>query len=401
MYLHGTIGMDGCTTIRVFGKISYFQNLFKSCVDKNTAAMMNFLASQRWLGARFQILGSVVVLFGTSFVVCFNDRLKLETGIIAILIIWSNHFTITLGFFSQAVSDTEAYLTSVERLQGMTQLPQEANHETSNSITLKSSWPEQGNLSFEEVCLKYRPGLPLALNGLTFAAKAGQRIGVCGRTGAGKSTITAALFRLCELESGKITLDGQDLSKLGLADVRGRKNGMCIIPQDPVLFSGSLRECLDPWGISSDDDIVEALRSVQVADAESRGVQALEDFVDEGGRNFSVGERQLLCLARAVLAKPKVLVLDEATASVDGETDAFIQQMIRKRFSGTTMLTIAHRLNTIMDYDAVLVMDKGKVAEFGSPKELLEDDNGLFSNLVDSTGNESSLALRQMANNAT
>ena len=258
-----------------------------------------------------------------------------------------------------------------------------------------------GHLSFDNVCFRYRDGLPLALNGLSFTVKTGQRVGICGRTGAGKSTITAALFRLCELETGKITLDDQDLSALGLGDVRGRKNGMCIIPQDPVLFSGSLRECLDPWGMSTDDEILEAIVTVQVADARNRGLETLEDFVDEGGRNYSVGERQLLCLARALLAKPKVLVLDEATASVDGETDAFIQQMIRERFKGTTLLTIAHRLNTIMDYDKVLVMAKGKVGEFGSPKELLENEDGLFSRLVESTGSESSLALRQMAMDAS
>ncbi len=392
--------MDGCTTIKVFGKVGFFEHIFKSIVDKNTAAMMNFSASQRWLGARFQVLGSLVVLFAALFVVAFNDRLRLETGIVAMLIIWSSNFTITLSFFSQGVSETEAYLTSVERLQDMTQLEQEKDHDTSDSISLETSWPSEGNLTFENVFLRYRPGLPLALNGLSFTAKAGQRIGICGRTGAGKSTISAALFRLCEIESGKIILDGQDLSTLGIADVRGRKNGMCIIPQDPVLFSGSLRECLDPWGLFSDLEILEALQTVQVADAKKRGVVALEDFVDEGGRNFSVGERQLLCLARAVLTKPKVLILDEATASVDGDTDAFIQKMIRQRFVGTTMLTIAHRLNTIMDYDLVLVLDNGKVAEFDQPKILLQNQNGLFTKLVDSTGTESSLVLRQMANKA-
>ena len=215
------------------------------------------------------------------------------------------------------------------------------------------------------------------------------------------STIAVALFRLCNLESGKINLDGKDLSTLSLSDVRGRKNGMCIIPQDPVLFSGSLRECLDPWSYSTDEEILEALKLVQVADAEIRGLKALEDFVDEGGRNYSVGERQLLCLARAVLAKPKVLVLDEATASVDTETDAFIQKMIRDRFQGTTLLTIAHRLHTIVDYDVILVMDKGRVAEFDSPKKLLENKDGMFSSLIDSTGNESSVVLRQMAENAS
>eukprot|EP00979_Chaetoceros_neogracilis_P008350 scaffold1862_cov268-Chaetoceros_neogracile.AAC.15 len=355
------------------------------------------MAAQRWLGVRFQVLGSFAVLFAGMFIVSYNDKLKIETGLIAILVIWTSNFTITLGFFSQAVSESEANLTSVERARAMAELPQESSSETLESMKPNPDWPSQGNLSFENVCLRYRPGLPLALQGMSFTAYAGQRVGICGRTGAGKSTITVALFRLAELDSGRIILDGHDLSELGLGDVRGRKNGMTIIPQDPVLFSGSLRECLDPWGQSTDEEILDALVTVKIADADRRGVQALDDYVDEGGRNFSVGERQLLCLARAVLSQPRVLVLDEATASVDSETDAFIQKMIRSRFKGTTLLTIAHRLNTIMDYDVVLVMDNGKVGEFGTPKKLLEDDDGLFTGLVDSTGRESSLALRQMA----
>jgi len=389
-------GIDGSSTIKVFGKISHFEKQFKEVLDRNTSAMMNFMATQRWLGVRFQVLGSFTILFAGSLVVSYNDKLKLETGLIAILIIWTSNFTITLGFFSQAISETEAYLTSVERALDMAELPQENGLETGGSVKLSAAWPSVGHLSFQNVCLRYRPGLPLALKGLTFTAKPGQRIGICGRTGAGKSTISVALFRLSELASGKIILDGQDLSKLGLSDVRGRKNGMCIIPQDPVLFSGSLRECLDPWKYSSDDEVFAALAAVNVGDVNRRGIEVLEDFVDEGGRNFSVGERQLLCLARAVLSKPKLLVLDEATASVDTETDAFIQEMIRTRFRGTTLLTIAHRLHTIMDYDEVLVMDNGKVAEFASPRELLENEKGLFSALVDSTGKESALTLRNM-----
>lgn len=395
--IYFTIGIDGSSTIKVFGKASHFEGQFKKVLDANTSAMMNFMAAQRWLGVRFQVLGSFAVLFAGMFIVSYNDKLKIETGLIAILVIWTSNFTITLGFFSQAVSESEANLTSVERARAMAELPQESSSETLESLKPNPDWPSQGNLSFENVCLRYRPGLPLALQGMSFTAYAGQRVGICGRTGAGKSTITVALFRLAELDSGRIILDGHDLSELGLGDVRGRKNGMTIIPQDPVLFSGSLRECLDPWGQSTDEEILDALVTVKIADADRRGVQALDDYVDEGGRNFSVGERQLLCLARAVLSQPRVLVLDEATASVDSETDAFIQRMIRSRFKGTTLLTIAHRLNTIMDYDVVLVMDNGKVGEFGTPKKLLEDDEGLFTGLVDSTGRESSLALRQMA----
>jgi ABC-type multidrug transport system fused ATPase/permease subunit len=204
-----------------------------------------------------------------------------------------------------------------------------------------------------------------------------------------------------ELASGSITLDGIDLSTLGLSDVRGRKNGMSIIPQDPTLFSGSLRECLDPWNLSTDEEILEALIAVKVGNANERGVQALDDCVEEGGQNYSVGERQLLCLARAVLSKPKVLVLDEATASVDADTDVFIQNMIRSRFEGTTLLTIAHRLNTVIDYDVVLVMDDGRVGEYGSPADLLKKEDGLFSALVDSTGKQSSAALRSMASSVS
>lgn len=215
-----------------------------------------------------------------------------------------------------------------------------------------------------------------------------------GRTGAGKSTIAAALFRLVEIEGGKISLDDVDLSTVSLSNVRGRKNGMVIIPQEPVLFPGTLKQCLDPFNDATDDEVSDALSSVRGA---LHGLFDLDAMVEEGGKNFSVGERQLICLARAILANPSVLVLDEATASVDGETDAVIQKMLRSRFVGTTLLTVAHRLNTIMDYDVILVMDEGKAAEFGPPEELLSNKNGIFSQLVESTGKESSAALHKLA----
>jgi ABC-type bacteriocin/lantibiotic exporters, contain an N-terminal double-glycine peptidase domain len=179
-------GIDGSSTIKVFGQIEYFEKQFKSALDENTSAMMNFMAAQRWLGVRFQVLGSFAVLFASVFVVSYNNKLKIETGLIAMLIIWASHFTITLGFFSQAVSESEAYLTSVERARDMAELPQESSFETVESNKPKPDWPVQGTLSFEEVCLRYRPGLPLALKGLTFTAEPGQRVGICGRTGAGK-----------------------------------------------------------------------------------------------------------------------------------------------------------------------------------------------------------------------
>ena len=207
-----------------------------------------------------------------------------------------------------------------------------------------------------------------------------------------------------EVESGRILLDGVDLTTLGLSDVRGR--GMSIIPQDPYLAGANLRDCLDPFQKNSDEGIMEALQAVRMGNSSRTTASTtiateslLSTKLEEGGSNYSVGERQLLNLARAILTQPKVLVLDEATASIDGETDAFIQKMLRTRFPNTTLLTIAHRLNTIMDYDYVLVMDNGRASEFDSPLNLLSknDDNGIFSQLVDATGAESSKALRQMA----
>lgn len=387
--------VDGSSTMRVFGKSAHFSAVFRSALDLNSGILMNFQSSQRWLAVRIQLLGSLAVLFSVSFVVSFNDVLDLDPGIAAILIIWSANLTISLSFFVLGFSEAEASMTSLERMSAMTRVQQEED-DTKQHEVVDKSWPRNGGLVFDKVGLRYRPGLPLSLNGLSFQLKSGIRCGVVGRTGAGKSTLAAALFRLVELEQGMIMFDGKDISKLALSDVRGRPGGMLMIPQDPVLFPGTLKECLDPFGDYTDEQVVEALRSVRGA---SRGLNDINATVEEGGRNFSVGERQLICLGRALLAKAKLLFLDEATASVDSETDALIQKMLRTRFEGTTLITIAHRLNTIMDYDVVLVMDQGRCAEFGSPAELLENEVGIFTSLVDATGKESSQTLRRIAFN--
>jgi len=390
--------IDGTSTIRVFEKTSYFSNVFRMALDENSRMMMNFMAAQRWLAVRIQLLGACSVLFSVAFVASFNDVLNLDPGIAAILIIWSANFTISLSFFVQGIAESEASMTSLERVLAMTEVPQEEDAKTARPEPVDAAWPRSGDLTFDAVNLRYRPGLPLSLDGLTFTLKSGQRCGVVGRTGAGKSTLAAALFRLVELESGKIMFDGVDISKIGLANVRGRQNGMTIIPQEPVLLPGTLKQCLDPFGDYTDDQVIEALRSVRGA---SRGLSNINEIVEEGGRNFSVGERQLICLGRAMLAEPKLLFLDEATASVDGETDGLIQKMLRSRFDGATLLTIAHRLNTIMDYDVILGIDEGKAAEFGTPAELLSNKEGIFSQLVEATGEESAVALRSMVSNAT
>ena len=206
-----------------------------------------------------------------------------------------------------------------------------------------------------------------------------EKVGVVGRTGAGKSTMMIALFRITDLCEGSIAIDGIDLATLGREDVR---RALCIIPQDPVLFSASVRFNLDPFNEASDEDIWSVLEQVELKDAIERLPRGLADDVQEGGSNFSVGERQLICMARALLKHPKILIMDEATASLDNETDTHLQHMIRKQFATCTGLTIAHRLNTIMDAHRVCVMDKGVVAEYDTPANLLRKEGGIFRGMV-------------------
>merc|ERR1719343_665354 len=402
--------LDGSTSIRIFGQDPNFVSKFHSIVDINSSALLNYVAVQRWLSMRMEFLGVIVVMITTILVVCLNHKLQTTAGLAGLLITWCSNFTITLNFLVQTFSETEAAITAIERVDAMADLPTEKALETPDELKPPPEWPQHGLLEFRNVSLRYREGLPLALNDLSFAIPAGKTCGIVGRTGAGKSSITVALFRLVEIEAGSILLDGVDLTKVGLSDVRGR--GISIIPQDPFLAGANLRECLDPFDQCTDAEILDALESVRMgvssynASTETSKEVVVVDAIspeallatklEEGGSNFSVGERQLLNLARALLSQPRVLVLDEATASIDGETDAFIQKMLRTRFPQTTLLTIAHRLNTIMDYDCVLVMDAGRAAEFDAPAKLLET-NGIFSQLVDATGSESSKALRQLA----
>jgi len=390
-------GIEGAATIRTFKKEDTFIRRFHGFADRNTSAQMNFLSAQRWLGIRIELLGALIVFIASVLVISFNGTLGLGAGVVALLIRWSSGLTVSLSFLVDNCAEAEGAVTAIERISRMTDTPQEPDFDKKGDSVVDPSWPMKGALEFRDVKMRYRPRLPLALDGLSFKVEAGQHCGVVGRTGAGKSTLATALFRLVEIESGQIIVDNVDLSKLGLSDVRGRPNGIAIIPQDPFLFAGTLRECLDPFGVSSDEKLLDALASVRMLNS-GKGINYLDSRVEEGGANYSVGERSLLVLARAMLARPKLLLMDEATANIDGETDSFIQKMLRTRFRSTTLLTIAHRLDTIMDYDKIIVMGDGKLAEFGSPLELIER-NGLFRELVDATG-EGAESLIQMARHA-
>ena len=227
--------------------------------------------------------------------------------------------------------------------------------------------------------MRYREGLDLVLKSICCEVVGGEKIGIVGRTGAGKSSLTMALFRLVEAAEGQIVIDGLDAAKMGLHELRTK---ITIIPQDPVLFSGTLRMNLDPFNIYSDDEVWSALKLSHLHDFVSTLDLGLLHYISEGGDNLSVGQRQLVCLARALLKKTTILVLDEATAAVDLETDDLIQATIRKEFKDSTVLTIAHRLNTIMDYDRVMVLDKGSIAEFDTVKGLMKKEGGIFSSMA-------------------
>ncbi|KAJ2806862.1 Canalicular multispecific organic anion transporter 2 [Coemansia guatemalensis] len=250
----------------------------------------------------------------------------------------------------------------------------------------EGAWPEQGVVEFKNYSTRYREGLDLALKDLSFRVAPRQKIGIVGRTGAGKSSMTLALFRIIEAASGQILIDGEDISKYGLFDVRSK---LSIIPQDPMLFAGSVRKNLDPFNNYSDQDIWRALEQAHLAEYIRSKDERLEFMVSQSGENFSAGQRQLICLARALLKHAKVLVLDEATAAIDNATDEIIQQTIRTEFKDCTVLTIAHRLNTVIDSDMILVIDGGRLAEYDTPQNLLANKNSIFTKLINETQNNS------------
>ena len=250
-----------------------------------------------------------------------------------------------------------------------------------------NDWPSSGVVTFEKYSTRYRAGLDLVLQEITANVSSGEKIGIVGRTGAGKSSFALALFRLIEPAEGEIIIDGVDVSKIGLHDLR---SALTIIPQDPVLFSGTLRFNLDPFEKCTDQEIWHALELAHLKEMASSFEKGLSHHISEGGENISVGQRQLVCLARALLRRTRILVLDEATAAVDVATDALIQATIREQFRDCTVFTIAHRLNTILDYDRIMVLDKGQIAEFDSPDTLLEDKDTIFSRMVADSKNEES-----------
>ncbi|KAI1287112.1 ATP-binding cassette sub-family C member 3 [Halotydeus destructor] len=380
VYSHFAETVSGTNSIRAYRVENHFNLECDRKNDINNTTNILCTAAVRWLSIRLEFLGNVIVLLAALFAVyARGDTLAATVGL---SLSYALSATGSLNSLVTSSADLENNLVSVERCIEYTETPTEAPAEVEETKP-KSSWPDNGIIEFKDYATRYRDGLDLVLKNLTFGVKAGEKVGIVGRTGAGKSSLTVALFRIVEPANGTIVIDGVDVTRIGLHSLR---SGLTIIPQDPVLFTGSLRLNLDPFSVHDDSELWTALKLAhlqQFVDSLSNG---LEFEISEGGENLSVGQRQLVCLARALLRKSKILILDEATAAVDLETDDLIQKTIREQFADCTILTIAHRLNTILDYDRVLVMDKGTISEYDTPKILLDNTASIFHSMAKDAG---------------
>ncbi|KAJ2156306.1 hypothetical protein GGF46_005277 [Coemansia sp. RSA 552] len=371
--------ISGCATIRAFSREAEFQSKHARCTKEYLRAWWTYLCANRWLAVRLDVISALVLfLTGTAFIAVRYVMGSVDSGYVGLSMTYALSLVGVLNICIRNTTLLELALISVERARSYSNLSPEAP-ELIEDNTPQDVWPEQGLVEFKNYSTRYRDGLPLVLNHLSFRVEPRQKVGIVGRTGAGKSSLTLALFRIVEAAEGQILLDGEDISQYGLFDVRSR---LSIIPQDPVLFAGTVRENLDPFSKYTDQEIWNALEHAHLAEFIRTKADQLEFEVTQGGENFSVGQRQLICLARALLKRAKILVLDEATAAIDNSTDAIIQESIRREFQDCTVLTIAHRLNTIIDNDKILVIDAGRVAEFDTPKNLLKNKESLFAKLI-------------------
>ncbi|KAF9466563.1 ABC transporter [Collybia nuda] len=397
LYSHFSESLSGLATIRAYGEAERFRRDNETRVDIENRAYWLTVTNQRWLGIRLDFLGAILTFIvglltvGTRYTIS-----PAQTGLVLSYILSVQQ---AFGWLVRQSAEVENNMNSVERIvHYATRIEQEAPHELSENKP-PSGWPTKGRVELENVVLSYRPELPPVLKGLSMTVQAGEKIGIVGRTGAGKSSIMTALYRLVELTSGTMFIDGVDISKVGLADLR---NGLAIIPQDPLLFSGTLRSNLDPFGQHDDITLWDALKRAYLVDNNSKhdslmlsdddvpsGTHTpmnrftLDSIVEDEGGNLSIGQRSLVSLARALVKDSKVIILDEATASVDYETDRNIQDTIAYEFKDRTILCIAHRLRTIISYNRICVLDAGQIAEFDTPIRLYDIPNGIFRGMCE------------------
>ncbi|KAJ5294250.1 hypothetical protein N7508_009071 [Penicillium antarcticum] len=397
--------ITGTACIRAYGVQNQFRRSICDSIDVMNGAYFLTFSNQRWLSVRLDAVSTGLVFVTGVLVV--TSRFNVSPSISGLVLSYILSIAQMLQFTVRQLAEVENNMNATERLHYYgTELEEEAPlHQTEVS----ASWPEKGRITFTNTEMRYRAELPLVLKGLSMDVQGGERIGIVGRTGAGKSSIMSALFRLTELSGGSIQIDGIDISTVGLNDLRSR---LAIIPQDPALFKGTIRSNLDPFNEHNDIELWNALRKAYLigqdqeleveGKASAPAVESpavgsedgkrqkkrltLESPVDEEGLNFSLGQRQLMALARALVRDARIIVCDEATSSVDFETDQKIQRTMAQGFEGRTLLCIAHRLRTIIHYDRICVMDQGQIAEMGAPVVLWDNEDGIFRAMCDRSG---------------
>uniref|UniRef100_A0A2K6CQY5 ATP-binding cassette sub-family C member 10 n=1 Tax=Macaca nemestrina TaxID=9545 RepID=A0A2K6CQY5_MACNE len=379
LYTHLADTLAGLSVLRATGATYRFEEENQRLLELNQRCQFATSATMQWLDIRLQLMGAAVVSAIAGIALVQHQQGLANPGLVGLSLSYALSLTGLLSGLVSSFTQTEAMLVSVERLEEYScDLPQEPQGQP---LQLGTGWLTQGGVEFQDVVLAYRAGLPNALDGVTFCVQPGEKLGIVGRTGSGKSSLLLVLFRLLEPSSGRVLLDGVDISQLELAQLRSQ---LAVIPQEPFLFSGTVRENLDPRGLHKDGALWQALEQCHLSEVIT-SMGGLDGELGEGGRSLSLGQRQLLCLARALLTDAKILCIDEATASVDQKTDQLLQQTICKRFANKTVLTIAHRLNTILNSDRVLVLQAGRVVELDSPATLCNQPHSLFQQLLQSS----------------
>ncbi|KAG2204776.1 hypothetical protein INT47_004051 [Mucor saturninus] len=393
LFSHFGETLAGVVTIRAYGATQQFMNEMLRKIDENSRPYYYVWISNRWVAIRFSSLGAVVNFCTGIFILLSLNYMdaSLAGFCLSFVLSYTSQMTMAIKRYTRL----EMSFNAVERIVEYMEIDQEALAITDLRPPLE--WPSQGVIEVKNLVVRYAPGLDPVLKGLTFSVKHREKIGVVGRTGSGKSTLALSFFRFVEPSEGSITIDEIDICDIGTQDLR---SNLTIIPQDPVLFSGSLRSNVDPFDEFDEESVIAALKRVELIPADidsSCHDESMEDLnfnifsdlsspVSEGGSNFSQGQRQLICLARALLKKNRIVFMDEATASVDFETDEAIQKTIATEFANCTILCIAHRLRTVIEYDRILVLDDGEIAEFASPLDLLNTPNSLFKKMCENSG---------------
>mmetsp|Transcript_114059 Transcript_114059/g.309935 ORF Transcript_114059/g.309935 Transcript_114059/m.309935 type:complete len:659 (-) Transcript_114059:190-2166(-) len=374
--------LNGLSTVRAYGYQPVISATMFCNINSNQACCWLKAMLQSWLTLRLEVLSIVIGSTCALLPLLPRGDSDANASLVGLALTYSLDLSQYVQAAVKSLTTLEQQFTSVERVFEYCALQQEAASvlpRDSDLLKANGVWPSFGSLQFSGVTMRYRPELPPALNDLSFSIQGGQKLGIVGRTGSGKSSIIVSLLRLTEVEKGQVLIDGQDLQGIGLTTLR---RSIAMIPQEPVLFGKTtLRYNLDPTGEHADEALERALREVRM-DSKEVLPDGLRTELQEGGSSFSVGQRQLLCMARAVLRKSKVVLLDEATASVDNVTDEAIQQTIREVFASSTVLCIAHRIRTIVDSDVVLVMGQGRCVEMGSPSELFATEGSHFRSLA-------------------